>query len=218
LQDAGRDLVLGIGAIDEYGRTIAGQSTLRVTEPAVSISPREISAGAFARYSPDNQRIEASKLSAAHRQSLSLREPLWSQPFISPATGKIVGIFGQQQVYGVFRPDHPLPGVEIATEGEDERVRASNAGVVAVAEELPIRGKTVVLVHGGGIVTVYANLGSIEVVEGDRVARGQVLGSPKPESLGDRAVGVEIHVAGVPSNPAAWVNQLLPSSSADAVD
>ena len=57
-------------------------------------------------------------------------------------------------------------------------VRAVSSGTVArVDEGFSTYGPTVFLQHGGGDYSVYASLATIAVATGDRVAKGQVLGT-----------------------------------------
>jgi murein DD-endopeptidase MepM/ murein hydrolase activator NlpD len=56
-------------------------------------------------------------------------------------------------------------------------VTAANNGVVLLASELGIYGNTVIVDHGLGLQSLYAHLSSFAVKEGDRVAKGQTLGS-----------------------------------------
>ncbi|HKK31262.1 MAG TPA: peptidoglycan DD-metalloendopeptidase family protein [Alphaproteobacteria bacterium] len=218
LQSTGDALNLSVGTIDAFGRTIAGQSPLQITAPAIASEAREVEPAVLELYTERNQRIEAAKLAPIHRQSLGLREPLWSAPFQPPTAGKIVATFGQLAVHGVRRPEYPLPGIEIVPADQDAEIGAANTGIVALVDELPIRGKTVALIHGGGVVTIYSQLDQIRVSVGEQVERGQALATMHTESPDSGAVQVEIHVAGSPSNPVGWLNQMLPVAAADSAE
>lgn len=62
-------------------------------------------------------------------------------------------------------------------------VRACASGTVVFAGKVPGRGRVVIVDHGKGLVTLYANLnedpGSVRVEKGERVGAGAVLGLPK---------------------------------------
>ncbi len=210
LQHAGEALNLGVGVIDVFGRTITGQSELPVASPRFAAEPREVELAELERYSEQNRQIEAARLAPVHRRALDLREALWSAPFQAPAAGNVVVTFGQPAVHGVLRPEYPLPGIRIEPENDNGEISAANAGVVALVDDLPIRGKTVALVHGGGVVTIYSGLNEIRVSAGEEVARGQTLAMVLTDSPGNRTVQIEIHVAGVPSNPVGWLDRMLP--------
>ncbi len=56
------------------------------------------------------------------------------------------------------------------------RVLAMNDGVVKIARDFIIYGKTVVIDHGLGLLTLYMHLSKINVKERDSIKAGQVLG------------------------------------------
>lgn len=211
LASAGQESQLIVGAVDSYGQTLSGGHTLEIDPPLSNPPPREVSPAMMDRYTEANQETEARKLGPVHAQSLQLRDPLWNQPFRLPLEGNVVATYGQRLFHGMLRPSHPLPGAEIRPEESVGVVRAGNDGLVALNETLPIRGKTIALVHGGGVVSIYAHLDDVAVSEGDRVSRGQRIGTielgDQPE---DTRLRAEIHVAGVPSQPQQWLEQVLP--------
>lgn len=203
-------MVAIVGATDAFGQTVAGRREVPLVTPD-TIEPLEVDAEIIQRYSPENQETEASYLEQVGMFSLQTIRPEWQRPFMMPVDGDIVQQFNQRIFHGVLRPDHPAPGVTIVPEGAGQVV-ASNDGVVALVDTLPIRGNVVALDHGGGVVSVYAHLDRSVVQPGDRVERGEKLGiagqsGAAPDSL---QVRWEIHVAGVPGDPMAWVGRVLP--------
>lgn len=56
-------------------------------------------------------------------------------------------------------------------------VTAMNSGTVVYTGEQTLSGRTVVVDHGFGLMTIYANLSSVDVEVGDSVSRGDALGS-----------------------------------------
>jgi len=96
-------------------------------------------------------------------------------PAISPiANMRITGRFG-------WRPD-PFTGVRRPHKGMDfgavrgTPVLAAADGRVVLVKRVPTFGKVIVIDHGFGYETVYGHLQSFEVVTGERVKRGQVIG------------------------------------------
>jgi murein DD-endopeptidase MepM/ murein hydrolase activator NlpD len=82
-------------------------------------------------------------------------------------------------------------------------VRAAAAGTVVIAAKLSYGyGWRIKIDHGGGYSTLYAHLSSFSVGEGDRIARGQVIGAVGRTGL---ATGPHLHfeilVNGQPVDP-----------------
>jgi len=88
---------------------------------------------------------------------------------------------------------------------------APAAGVVILAESLPVRGNATVIDHGWGVTTGYWHQAEILVNVGDVVTPGQVIGTVG--STG-RSTGPHLHwemwVSGVQVDPMQWVQQPFP--------
>jgi murein DD-endopeptidase MepM/ murein hydrolase activator NlpD len=84
-------------------------------------------------------------------------------------------------------------------------VPAANSGVVVFAGPLSIYGNVVVVDHGLGLQTLYAHLSSIDVKEGDEVAKEQELGRTGSTglALGDH-LHYEVLINGVSVTPLEW--------------
>jgi len=201
---------LVIGGTDRYGQTLIGQNELAI-RPFRSPEPLEVYPDTYADHGAEAEQAEARRFAEIAAASLEIRQPLWDQPFRAPAEGAVKRQFGQQIVAGMLRPRDPFSGVEIRLDDADG-VRASNAGRVALAGELPVRGPTVAVVHGGGVVSVYAGLDAIAVEAGQALARGQLLGEAGGTVDGGASVRWEIHVSGIPVDPLDWVDRLLPEA------
>ncbi|EFI34905.1 Peptidase M23 [Desulfonatronospira thiodismutans ASO3-1] len=95
-------------------------------------------------------------------------------------------------------------GVDLASTAQAP-VPAAERGEVVFTGDLGIYGQTVILDHGLGLQTLYAHLSSIDVSEGQDVARGEDIGRTGTTGL---AVGDHLHfevlVSGVPVNPSEW--------------
>jgi septal ring factor EnvC (AmiA/AmiB activator) len=105
-----------------------------------------------------------------------------------PAPGRVVREFGRS-VHPRFGTVTEHNGVTIAaTPGAP--VYAVAPGTVEFADHLPGFGRCVILDHGGGHYTLYANLDGIFVARGDAVPGGRVLAEM---GSGDSAGGPELY-------------------------
>ena len=115
-----------------------------------------------------------------------------------PCSGAIVSPFGN-------REGRMHEGVDIGA-GYGSAVVATAGGTVKSTGWGGGYGNTVEISHGGGLVTRYAHLSSINVSSGQRVERGQLIG--RVGATG-RATGPHLHyevlVNGRPRNPANYL-------------
>ena len=99
---------------------------------------------------------------------------LWRGKFIKPLNGEIISPFGVRRILNDF-PRNLHSGVDLRA-GMGEEIRSSNAGIVVLVDELFFSGKSVVVDHGRGLYTMYFHLSRIDVEEGQRVKKGEILG------------------------------------------
>lgn len=91
-----------------------------------------------------------------------------------PVNGSITSPFGMR-VHPVFKTKTVHTGIDIkASKGTP--VKAAERGEVLFAGWLRGFGQVVIIDHGGDLITVYAHLSSMDVSEGERVTRGQMIG------------------------------------------
>lgn len=123
---------------------------------------------------------------------------------ISPAVGRITSAYGP-------RP-RPMPGASTNHKGVDIAggaltISAPASCVVIASTYNPIRGHYVKIDHGRGIVTLHQHLKSRSLVKGQAVQVAQQIGVMGRSGA---ATGVhlhtEVHVNGVPTDPAAFYN------------
>ncbi len=125
---------------------------------------------------------------------VNIRPSLW------PVDGRLLGAFG--------RRSDPFSGEQAFHTGVDisgsvgTPVRATADGVISHAEYSGGYGRLVVIDHGGGVQTYYAHLSRIDVITGQEIRRGEVIGA-----LGSsgRATAPHLHYevrqGGNPVNP-----------------
>jgi murein DD-endopeptidase MepM/ murein hydrolase activator NlpD len=92
-------------------------------------------------------------------------------------------------------------------------VKASADGVVESAEWAGAYGKLVVLDHGGRVSTYYAHLSRMEVVPGQWVRRGTIVGRVGGTGRVTSAhLHYEVRRGGIPINPRPFLNGTLAQS------
>lgn len=109
------------------------------------------------------------------KKALSEAAPLWEGAFIQPVEGRITTEFGMlRTVNGV--PSDRHGGVDIAAD-RGTPVKAANSGKVLFAEKIALTGNTVCIEHGLGLKTWYYHMDSLEVKTGEKVTKGQIIGT-----------------------------------------
>ncbi|RDU58857.1 M23 family peptidase [Helicobacter sp. MIT 14-3879] len=97
----------------------------------------------------------------------------WSTPFIYPIKSVVTSPFGSARVFN--------NEIKSYHSGTDFRaaigtpLRASNDGVVVIAKERFLAGKSVVISHGEGVFSQYYHCSKIKVKTGDKVKKGDII-------------------------------------------
>jgi murein DD-endopeptidase MepM/ murein hydrolase activator NlpD len=184
------------------GRRVPVARTVHVTQ--VAFPKRRLT------FSPDRQALLTPEKAAYERRrvtaALSVLHPaqLWNGMFIRPVDAKVSSPYGVLSIYqGVVRGFHG--GTDFAAD-EGVPVRAVAAGIVRLAEMLPLSGNAVLVDHGLGVVTSYLHLSEIQTRAGRRVAKGEVVGKVGMTGL---ATGPHLHLGlranGVRVDPLPWL-------------
>ncbi len=103
--------------------------------------------------------------------------PAWEGSFLLP----IDGAFRITTTFGMRRTTNGVPGdrhggIDYACP-TGTPVLATNAGVVKLAKNIMITGNTVMIEHGMGLKSWYYHMNSVAVEKGDRVEKGQIIGT-----------------------------------------
>ncbi|MCB0076920.1 MAG: peptidoglycan DD-metalloendopeptidase family protein [Anaerolineales bacterium] len=135
--------------------------------------------------------------------------PMWSGTFWRPINTVITGPFGSRGITnGEYTGYH---------EGLDFRgptgtpFYASAAGRVVLAENLRVRGGTVFIDHGAGVITGYFHMSAFAVSAGDYVERDQLLGWTGGTGLTTAPhLHWEVRVNNRWVNPFTWLERPFP--------
>jgi murein DD-endopeptidase MepM/ murein hydrolase activator NlpD len=126
--------------------------------------------------------------------------PRWSGSLYRPARGPIVSRFGYRY-HPVLHYSRLHAGVDIGA-GEGSGVYAAASGEVFYASWRGGYGQCIIVLHGGGMSTLYGHLSRISVRSGQTIKRGQLIGAVGSTGL---ATGPHLHFEvrrnGVPVNP-----------------
>jgi len=107
---------------------------------------------------------------------MSVVTPEWlgDGPFVLPHPAPSWSNFGQRRLNNeVLQSVHT--GLDIRAPFGDP-IRAANAGRVAMASDLYLGGKTVIIDHGLGVFSSYGHLSELKVKRGEAVGKGRVVG------------------------------------------
>ncbi|MFA9422036.1 MAG: M23 family metallopeptidase [Sedimentibacter sp.] len=110
-------------------------------------------------------------------RSNSVDEKLWEGTFIMPVEGELTTDFAEIRYVNNEQSSSRHSGLDIAAP-KGTLVKAPNNGVVVFAMDgLLSSGNTVVIDHGMGLFTSYYHLDNIEVEKGEKVKKGDVIGT-----------------------------------------
>ncbi len=163
----------------------------------VSFQPVSVSVGISISF-PWNSRQRMERLNDASRfpSLMSVRGVRFDSPM--PENGHVTSPFGSR--WGRMHE-----GVDLDASRGD-RVRAAASGVVIETSTTRSYGNKIVIRHGSEYTTVYAHLSRIRVREGERVSRGDVIGTAGDSGA---ATGVHLHFEirrnGEPVDPQRYI-------------
>jgi hypothetical protein len=95
--------------------------------------------------------------------------------FAWPVKGRVSGLFGRRRVFN-GEPRKPHSGMDIAAE-TGTPIQAPASGIVQGTGDYFFNGNTVFIDHGQGLISMFCHLDEIQVVDGQRVMQGDVIGT-----------------------------------------
>jgi murein DD-endopeptidase MepM/ murein hydrolase activator NlpD len=194
---------LTLQILPEAGGAVVFEFPLQVVVGRYGYERIDPIAGQQALFDPVLLQGERDKLDAI---AVTYRTPerYWQLPFAFPVNAAISSYFGSRRSYGGSYDSYHA-GVDFrASTGTP--ARASQPGIVILAETLPVRGNAVMVDHGWGVLTGYWHLSRIDVQVGQYVEQGQAVGLVGSTGL---STGSHLHwemwVDGRPIDPLQWV-------------
>jgi murein DD-endopeptidase MepM/ murein hydrolase activator NlpD len=153
-------------------------------------------------------RLNTENAQMAPHYNLKTLEQHLKKNFILPAKGIISSGHGFRRDYyidGKKSSHWSHKGLDIAAP-KGTKVKAPNTGKIVLAENFSAHGKTIMIDHGHGVVSILIHLDEIKVKAGELVKKGQVIGLMGASGI---ATGSNVHwglsVQGVRVNPLQWV-------------
>lgn len=118
-------------------------------------------------------------------------EKLWKSEsaWLLPVPGILTTRFGEERTYNGGPPAGHHTGTDLGA-GDGDPVQATNAGRIAMARQVDLRGNMVIVDHGGGLMSGYAHLKSFAVAEGQAVEPGDIIGFVGSSGL---STGAHLH-------------------------
>lgn len=133
------------------------------------------------------------------------RDQQWEGVFMYPVEGKVIGEFGLKRMRNGTIDAGFHKGVDLRAE-KGTPALAANAGTVVLAANFRAHGKTVLINHGQGVMTIYLHLSSISVKIRQKVTKGQEIGKVGSTGMATAPhVHFQVFVHGVPVDPKQWV-------------
>lgn len=189
----------GYTAVVREGGQTARKIPIEVVKKAFPTQRIKMKKSKTGLMSPSVLKKERQILEAAYKKTTP--EPLWEGAFLNPIPGaRVSSDFGRTRyVNGRFWSQHG--GIDLAAPTGKVTV-AGNNGRVILARKLWMRGNTLAIDHGMGIITVYNHLSAFLVREGESVSKGQPVGKVGATGfVTGPHLHWEIRAAGTPTNP-----------------
>jgi len=147
-------------------------------------------------------------------QQATTPKRFWAEPFEKPTEACMNSRFGVTRLHNGKPTGNYHRGLDLRS-GMGTPVHATTAGVVRISQMFRLHGGTVGIDHGQGVTSLYLHLSKLAVPEGTEVKQGDVVGYVGATGF---ATGPhlhwQVHVNGVPVNPAIFAGQVAPCVAA----
>ncbi len=123
------------------------------------------------------ERIKKDNILIGKARSIDSKLIFFKQKFIYPIDKYIItGVYGSQRILN-GKPRRPHYGIDFhAPEGTP--VKSMMSGIVTMVEkDMYFTGGTIIFDHGHGISTLYMHMKDINVKKGQKVKKGQIVGT-----------------------------------------
>jgi murein DD-endopeptidase MepM/ murein hydrolase activator NlpD len=136
------------------------------------------------------ERIKAERTRTQKAKNTWSDQRLWQLPFHRPVEGKNTSLYGLQRVLN-GKPKDPHRGLDFRAP-TGTAVKAVADGRVILAESHYYAGNSMYIDHGNGVISLYFHLNKFDVIQGDIVNKGQIIGR---SGCTGRATGPHLHLS-----------------------
>ncbi len=158
---------------DEEPKIFNLAQTVRIAEKEFPLSRFSMPAGVTEGWTAARLAEDREKVRIAREETEPY--PLWNRPFLWPLDARVSSQFGAVRIINENPPRRHM-GIDLAAD-EGEPIIAINCGTVRLAEFLLSGGYTVIIDHGVNLSSTYMHLHEINVEPGQRVSRGDLVGT-----------------------------------------
>ncbi|CBW25973.1 putative periplasmic protein [Halobacteriovorax marinus SJ] len=124
-----------------------------------------------------DEAIERWKRESAHMEKVYAEvitdHALFDSPFKKPLNSKITAKYGSKRLFNDMKHSWHS-GIDFRAR-IGTKIPSANRGKVILARDHFFTGKTVIIDHGMGILTMYCHLSKFKVVEGDIIPKGGII-------------------------------------------
>lgn len=163
-------------------------------------------------YAKDMDRILSEKKRKAKAKKNWIEDSV-NINFEIPVNGRISSIFGLRRFFN-DQARRPHSGLDIAAP-QGTPIKAVESGIVTEAGDFFFSGNMVYLDHGQGLISLYAHMHTINVKSGDKISKGQVIGTVGETG---RVTGPHLHMAVIANQTTVDPLQFLPQLSDKAAE
>jgi len=163
-------------------------------------------------YQKDMERILAEKKRKTAARKNWLNNPTQAN-FTVPVDGRISSIFGLRRFFNE-QARRPHSGLDIAAP-QGTPIQAVESGTVIESGDFFFSGNMVYLDHGQGLISLYAHMHTINVKPGDKIEKGQIIGTVGETG---RVTGPHLHLAIIANQTLVDPLQFMPQLSEKAAE
>ncbi|RDH80648.1 MAG: peptidase M23 [endosymbiont of Galathealinum brachiosum] len=163
-------------------------------------------------YEKDMERILSEKKRKAKAKKIWTTDPTKAD-FTVPVDGRISSIFGLRRFFNE-QARRPHSGLDIAAP-QGTPIKAVESGTIIESGDFFFSGNMVYLDHGQGLISLYAHMHTITVKPGDKIEKGQIIGTVGETG---RVTGPHLHLAIIANRTTVDPLQFLPQLSEKAAE